>query len=799
MKSLIFFLLASVQLFSLELILNSGKESKVNYAILHISDAKPFSCQMIPDTFDKKHYICKINRPMNKPIESKKMKLAEIDFYEKDGDFYITIEPKVDSKLVPVEESLYLVNEVLSKPKEPLYTHWTILLQEQPLYTEKKASEGLDFPVVYPKVQKPYIGALDLNGAPISYAQSKDIQLYLDIKQSYEAGYYDTVIKDVKRVLTLFPSSIFRSELELYQMRSMDKLLSARKEDSPELAFNENDIINIAKRWSKEFTSDENIPEVLMYMTKAYLKTGSKADANYVIDILVSEHTDNLFTKRAILLYADHLFLKKEKDKAMQLYLDVLYSAQDIDIASEAAIRLSDHQMDAGKMKEAKEYLMKVLNVNATYLLKDKEASYKLAKRLYEHRLYDVAVKISDLLLENMPKRAENRETILKENGDWNAKANNIETAYNRYQEYLAEYKNNGEFIKDVTESLDELFFKRVENNETKLANYYDKLIDNYNNEIGQKALLEKAKLLLKQQRFLDVLALQKALEKVPDTHEIKPQELIYEAALSLALQKLQQDECQDVVNYIETYKLQITEAKYEPQLFQCFMRLARYDRAREISSSHLKDTSLESRYAWAQKEVAVLFKMGKYQEALNFKEDLKTLTFSLRQKIDLETLRTLFFAQVKLKNIEGAVSLAESIKILYPTEATNLDIFYELAKMGNEAKNDLLVITYAQMILDMQKQFKSNALTPTIEFLYIDALKRLGKDAEALSLAESLMPKGLNNKDKIRLYYHAGELSMKQKETLKAQNYFTQCVSINDTSSWKSICQQNLDLLIKN
>ena len=36
----------------------------------------------------------------------------------------------------------------------------------------------------FSKYQKPYIGALDLNGAPISYAQSKDIQLYLDIKTS---------------------------------------------------------------------------------------------------------------------------------------------------------------------------------------------------------------------------------------------------------------------------------------------------------------------------------------------------------------------------------------------------------------------------------------------------------------------------------------------------------------------------------------------------------------------------------------------------------------------------------------
>ena len=126
MKSILIFLLASVQLLALEIVLNSGKESKVNYAILHVMDAKPFLCQTIPDALDKKHYICKIDRPINKPIESKKMKLAELDFYEKDGEFYVTIDPKVDSKLIPVEESLYLNSEILTKPKEKLYSHWTI-------------------------------------------------------------------------------------------------------------------------------------------------------------------------------------------------------------------------------------------------------------------------------------------------------------------------------------------------------------------------------------------------------------------------------------------------------------------------------------------------------------------------------------------------------------------------------------------------------------------------------------------------------------------------------------------------
>jgi hypothetical protein len=794
----IFLLLAaaSVQLFALELVLNSGKENKINYAILHIMDARPFDCETIPDAFDKKRYLCKIERPIDKPVESKKMKYADLDFYEKEGAFYLAIDPKFDSKLIPVQESLYETTEILTKPKQDRYTHWTILFQDKPLFTQKVPYDAIDFPVVYTKNEMPYVGALDLNGKPISYAQSKDIQLYLDVKKDYEHGDYTGVVKNVKRILSAFPNSIFRSELELYEMRSMDKAMSALTEDTGNLEFNENDIVEIAKRWSKEFASDENLPEVLMLMTKAYLKMGSKADANYTLDILVSEHPDNLFTKKTILLYADNLFVKKEKDKAMKLYLDVLYSAQDIDVASEAAIRLSDHQMDAGKLQEAKEYLLKVLNVNANYLLKDPSSSYKLAKRLYEHKLYDLAASVSDLLLANMPKKADNRELLLKESGDWHAKANEVEKAHERYQEYLSEYKNNGEYVQQVRESLDELFFKLKENNETKLAQYYDKLIEEYHNEIGQKALLEKANLLLKQKRYEEVLALQDALSKLPDRFDLKPEELIYEAAKRLTLEMLGKDDCRRAVELIETYKVQITQADEEPKLFQCFMRQSRFDRAQEISHAHLKDPSLQDRYAWTQREVQALYKMERYKDALAFKEDLKTLTFSLRQKIALATIRDLFFSYAKLNDLNGASSLAEGIKILYPDDASTMDIYYEIVKMAADAKNDLLVVQYAQIVLQMQAKFKSSAYSPTLELSYIESLKRLERNDEALKVAQSLLAQNIGGKDKIQLLYQAGELSLKKSEKAAAKNYFEQCTKMTEASSWKAICQQNLDLL---
>lgn len=794
MKYILILIFSSLHLFALNIILNSGKESKINYAILHIIDTKPLYCETIVGALEKKNYLCKFDRPVNQAIESKKMALVELDFYEKNNEFYIAIEPKVDSKLMPMEESLFENSEVLAKPKIKEYKHWMILLQEKPLYEDKMIIDGIDFPVVYEKYQKPYIGALDLNGAPISYAQSKDIQLYLDIKKEFERGDYESVIKDAKRVLNNYPYSIFKSELELYSMRSMDRILATKGEDRSGVAFDENDIVTLAKRWTKEFSSDENIPEVFMLMAKAYLKIGSKSDANYFIDILVSEHPESLFTKKAILLFADNLFAKKEKDKALKLYLDVLYSARDLDVASEAAIRLSDHQMDAGKIKEAREYLLKVLGANASFLLKDKEESYKLAKRLYEHKLYDVAAKVSDLLLENMTKKDEERELILKESGDWHAKADEVQDAYQRYQTYLSEYKNSGEYVEEVTESLDALFFKLNETDEVKLIHYYDKLIENYSNAIGEKALIEKAKLLLKQKKFEDVLAMKLALMKVSGAHGIDPEELIYNAAKALVIEHLDTGQCQVSVALIEEYKLQF-EANSDEKLFECFLRLSRFEKAKEISTPHLKERKLENRFAWSQREIAALYGMGKYSDVIAFKEDIMKLSQTLKQKPSLEALRNIFFANVRMKKFEETLVMADLADQHYPHDFTNIDIYHEIVKMAGEAKNDLLLIKYAQKILELQGKFKSTSLSPAIELSYAEALKRMGKETEALVVIEETLLQKLSDKDKIRLFYLGGEVSLKLKENDKAKTYFSKCVDTNETSSWKNICEENLKL----
>jgi len=209
----------------------------------------------------------------------------------------------------------------------------------------------------------------------------------------------------------------------------------------------------------------------------------------------------------------------------------------------------------------------------------------------------------------------------------------------------------------------------------------------------------------------------------------------------------------------------------------------------------HVKDTSLESRFIWMQREVNALFKMGKYKEVEERRNDVEVLAASLKKAIHLQTLRDLFFALIHLKKFDEALKTVKAVETHYPKAFEVIDLYNEIVKMASETKNDLLLVSYAQKILTLQRESKSAPLSPAIEFSYIEALKRLGKEREALEVIVSLEPQKLPPKERVRLFYNAGELSLKLKDDAKAKEYFSKCVDTNETSSWKSICEENLKL----
>ncbi|MBE0491592.1 MAG: hypothetical protein IBX44_05030 [Sulfurospirillum sp.] len=783
-------------LLALSITLNSAKEEQAPYALLHVSDAQPFTCEEMIQEFGKKIYLCKFEKVVRTPLALKDMKLVLIDFLEKEKEFYIRIEPKAASKLIPIHTKLYETKEIFKQSKQKKYKHWSILLYEKEPFKTQKIDDGIDFPIFFSKELKPHVGALDLSGTPISAEQSKDIKLYIDIKNAFDTKKYQDVIEDSIKTIKSYPKTIFKSEMLLLRIKAIDALLDETNRDSNNIAdkFERSDVAKEAREWIRTFPSNENIPEVLMYLAKSYLNMSQNADANYFLDILISEHPTSSFTKKSILLFADSLYNTRQKNKAIKLYKDVLYSAKDLDVAAAAAIRLVDKELDTGKKIEAKEYLMKVLSANQTYLLRDKEETYRIAQKLANNGVFDVAAKLAELLYLDVQKGEENKEELLRDTGLWYAKAYAITPAYERLQEYLLEYKN-GDFSQDVQEALDALFFELQETNESKLANYYETLIERYQNDIGKKALIEKAKLLLAQKRFTDVLKMQDALQAIADENTSQNSQIITDAAFALTNQALNEDNCIQAVGYIEQFTIDPNTLD-ATKAFECFIRTSRYEHAKTLSLTNTNTKDLKQKLFWLERYLKSVFSTREYPEAIKVANDVLALSKALKTQVNYDVLQYLFFSHVSLDDFDAALKVANQIEKSYKDNFKNIDIFAAILKHANDAQDDLLITQYAQKIIDLQTKFARYIQSPKVEFSYANALKRLGKYQESLVVLKELISRTKEQKDLAKAYYYAAEVSIKLQNNRDAKSYFSQCASIEAENDWREICTQNLKLL---
>lgn len=792
MKHIFLFLLSIIPLFGLTISYNTAQESGYPYGMIHIKHDSPVPCKITELELNKKRYTCTFSNSLVNPPTPKKTPLMDIAFLQREEDFDIVITPMFESRLLNMDVSLYDTKEVPLMSRDNA-KHWVILIYEDLPFAQQPVEDGINFPIYYPELQRPEVGALDLNGAPITYVRSRDINAYLDMKKAYEAKQYESVMDDAQEAMMLYPQTIFKSEFALYRLRAMDKLLDD-DERSSYLKIDNNDVINEGKVWIKSFPSDEYMPEAIFYIAKHYLKMGFTSDANYFLDILITEHPHHHFTKWGILLYADSLYNGSKRAEALRLYTDVLYSAQDLDMASEAAIRLAQNSIDLGKVSEAKEYLIKILNANASFLLKDEEGAYALAEKLAHNGLEEIAAQITEALLEGRAKVNPLYESLLKDTGLWYGGAQEVEKAHKYLSRYQKEFVS-GEFSEQVQEGLDRLFFELSETNTTKLEEYYDTLRERYDNEISQKAIVEKIKLFTSEERFLDALSLDSDVEKMVEG-ELKNEGLnaLKEAAFFRANIALKDDECTEAVALMEKYKIE-DKLENRQKVFECLIRLSRNEKAIEEARKHTQVRDLRERLSWMRHLNDALFKNRQYDEVVKLSDDIFDLGILVKDTSSKAALRKKISALLELKRYDDALSAAKELQMELPNAYENIETYDKIIKYAKEIGSDLLINEYATLALKLQEDNQIYHYSPELEYAAINAKERLGRVEEALKIAAPLPERLQDVTKRIQAYYRLGELHYKLGRLADAKAAFEQCASMEIQSPWKQMCQEHIAL----
>ena len=772
----LFFVLNS---FALEISIDSAKDNFSRYSTVNITNNKDFICQEIKNDFNLvTSIICAFSQKPSSNFKRLQNDFVKVDSFIKKDTFFVKIEPFYKIKLIAnifnlsKEKSLFSVDVERSKS-------WTLLAYKDklPLINNKKrVNSGINFPYYSDADALPYVGSLDLKGNPVHIKKVTDVTDYLRVKELYKKKNYELCLEIAQDILDEYPNTLFKAELLYYKIKIYNELKDY------------DNVIESSKIYLQEYSSNDNVAEILSLLAKSYVNIGLNTDAEYFFDRLFSEHSDSVYSEWGYIYQGEMLEANGGASKAIILYKKVLYKTSNIDIAATAAYNLAKIKLDSAT-KESSEYINKIVLVKPSYFYEHYKSSKDMIDSFIDYQYYLTAAKIITSMLDSINPTYDEYEKFLSQKALWLAKTEKKEEALRAINRYIKEFPD-GDYINKIQVVKDALFFDTVDTNTTAKLMEYDKLIEEYNNDtIGVRAIYEKAKLLLELEEYELVLEMKDQIVMLDMENYKDKEEIIIDAAIGTMTNALKNKECNQVLHISHEYNISLSD-KWDNGIYECAMKGADYTLSKKIATKNLKSKDLDERKKWLYRFIKVDFATGNYSEVLSASKDLIALIEDSKDKQYEDIYRILFDTYDRLEKSNKMIKAIVDIEKIYGLSYVDIERYISVMSVGSERNDDNIVINYASKVMKIQKNSNSSAQSPYVEFTLYQSLINKEEYNRALEVIRHLDKVEVHKKDRARQKYLLGSVLSKLWRNDEADIAYSQAVEADPSSAWAKLAQ---------
>ncbi|KIM11249.1 MAG: hypothetical protein KU37_06285 [Sulfuricurvum sp. PC08-66] len=770
---------------ALTLDVQSGKEQGEQFATLHLREATPFVCKESIDTHDVITKVeCFFDKAPTKTFQEVRNLFFVIQSYETPTQYVISIAPLKRIKLFPMTTHLSRTKEIVRYDAKTSQ-HWMVLgyNETMPLAQSRPVPRGgLSFPIRFARSELPYVGALGLDGVPLDMEQVEDVGDYLEIRNLYTKEQYEEVLQRIARAEEANAASIFQSEFLLYKIRTLYRL-----DDSSA-------VVDLAKEFLRLYSSDEAVPEVLLMISNSASSLGLVIDAEYFYDRLLTEHYDSPYATQGLIDLGAHALNRGDAEQATRHLKKALEKAEDKALASQAAMKLVQLFIARGNAQEAAYYMQKIADGNLEYLLADVPNSFELAQEMAKLEAPKEAATVMEPIFGAIDNLHDSYEGILYQMAVWFDEANANEKAYHYYKKYLELYAY-GEHVADVDTRIDKVLFEMGDENVTKQLELYATIETKYAaEEIAQDALFNRAKLLLQERRYQEVLALKESLMGLTQEKFASKTALLLEAATAAINEALDAPKCQEALKLSATHEHNLT-VPYDVKLYGCAMQESMYATAATIAQPYTAQKSLEERLAWSYRYVKAKAKTGDDKEVFVVGTDVVSMAKMAKKESYQDVLYDLFKSSVNLNEREKSIDYITQIESTFGLLFKDIELYTLMARSAKNNNDSAMIETYATKVVTLQRQHKSYTQSPAIEFLLLKALKENSKNDKAYALLKELVGYVNEGENGARAYYELGAMAQKMGDKSAARSAFESSVKANATSPWGKLSSDALKL----
>ena len=779
-----FFSSYSFSLFALEISMDSAKDNFSKYSTLHLFDTQSFLCQEMKNDFDvATEIVCAFSKRPSRNIKNLQNDFFKVNTFIKDDTFFISIKPVHKIKLqadifdFTKDNSSFSVEVSMSK-------RWVVIgyIDKLPLMKQDEKSDiGINFPFYLDKDKFPYVGSLDIKGNPVHIKKVGDVKDYLKIKKHYKEKNYEYCLDTIDEVLLDYPKTLFKAELIYYKIKVYYKLKDF------------DNVVANAKIYLREYSANENIPEVLALVASAYSNIGLMIDADYFFDRLFSEHKDSLYTQWGYIYKGEMLESSGGASVAKKFYIKALRETANLEVAATAAYRLANMNLGINS-KEAAKYTMKIVNANPSFFMEESKTSIKMMQTFEDEGDYVTAAAIAQALINEINPSYDEYEGYLKDIALWLAQTQDKQKALIAINKYLKQFPD-GDFISEVQVAKDALFFDTPDVNQTARLAEYDKLIEEYSHDtIGNRAIYEKAKLLLEMKKYSEILSIQDEVLQLDAEVYPQKEDIVTDAAIGVMETSLENKECHEVLVISNEYNITLSN-KWDDGIYECAMKGGDYTLSKSIVTKNLKSKDLELRKKWLYRYIKVDFATGNYLDVVTASNDLMTLIEDDKDSKYKDVYRYLFDTYDRLEQKEKLVSAMAKIEEVFGTSYKDIDRYVTMLSVGSDMKDDAMIIKYATKVMDIQKSSKSNPQSPYVEFTLYQAYMNIENYNKALEVIKSLNEIQISDKVRSRQKYLLGTVQSKLWRDDEARESYQEAIDADPESAWAKLAQSAKDI----
>ncbi|MFK5937068.1 MAG: flagellar protein [Sulfurimonas sp.] len=781
---LLIFLGITTSLEALEISINSAKENHQRFSILHLKDSQEFICQETKNDFNEAiEIICAYNKRPNQEIKKLKNNFFTIDSVIKNKTFFLVIKPFKKIKLLPVifnlceEDRVYQADVTLAK-------HWMIVgyTDKLPLINNKeKANIGINFPFFMQKDKLPFVGGLDIKGNPVHIKQVGDVTDYLKVKKYFKEEKYELVLDLINDVLEAYPNTLFKAELLYYKIKVYDKMK------------NNDSVVATSKIYLREYSSDENIAEVLSLLAKSYSSMGLSTDADYFFDRLFSEHEKSVYTLWGYIYKGEMLEGSGGTKGAINFYTKALDETNDLDLGATAAYHLA-HLEIGYSPKRASKYIMQIVDAKPNFFIKDLKTSLDMMTTFSDAGDFVTAAAMADSLAVALTMGSDDYEGLLKDKALWLAKTEDKKEALDAINAYIKAFPD-GDFIYEVQTVKDALFFDTQELNATSKLAQYNRLIKDYaNDSIGNRAIYEKAKFLLESGEYAQVLDFKNDLLELDKDKYEDIQNIIMDSAVGSMKNSLQDKKCHQVLSISNDYNVTLWD-KWDDGIYECAMKGGDFTLAKSMANKHFKSKKLDERKKWLYRYIKIDFQTGNYSDVLDASKDLISLIDDAKTSPYKDVYRYIFDTYQRLEQADNAIKVITDIENSFGINYKDLDRYMALVTIGQKRKDDNIVIKYGLLVYKIQEDSHSHPQSPMLEFTLYQAYMNQEQLNKALEIIVSLNEIKLEPSQTARQQYLLGTVYSKLWRDEDAKKAYKNAINADKTSPWAKLASSALDI----